>query len=324
MKLSGHHASPGRRTALLVLALLIIALAGCDRARPLVIATHPWATYELMHLAKAEGWLGSADVQLLSTNSASESLHALRARQADAAALTLDEVLRARAEGIPLTVVLVFDISAGADMLLARPDITRLEQLRGRRIGAETGALGALMLERVLDAAGLTRADVEVRSVPVDAHESVWTGGDVDALITYEPIASRLIDAGARRLIDSRSLPDTVIDVLAVRRDTIGPHRRALRQLVHGHFVALRYLRRNLDDAAYRIGAGLGISADEVRDGFAGVKLPGPDRNRALLRPGGPLSESAADLAAILVDGGWLDRTPDPDGLTDSGFLPSD
>jgi len=39
-------------------------------------------------------------------------------------------VLRLRAEGVRLSVALVFDISAGADVVLARPPIRELNQIK--------------------------------------------------------------------------------------------------------------------------------------------------------------------------------------------------
>jgi NitT/TauT family transport system substrate-binding protein len=81
-----------------------------------------------MFLARERGWLNDSQVQLVQTRSASESISALRSGKVQAAALTLDEVLVARASGLALSVVLVFNVSLGADMLVARsqlPTMTR-------------------------------------------------------------------------------------------------------------------------------------------------------------------------------------------------------
>lgn len=101
----------------MALALGLI-LPGCGQSAPLKVAAHVWPGYELMFLAKEQGWLDPERVELVSTPFASSSLEALISGQVDAAALTLDEVLSARDRGLPLTVVLVFNVSAGTLMLM--------------------------------------------------------------------------------------------------------------------------------------------------------------------------------------------------------------
>ena len=94
-----------RRHFLAGLAGLALAplSSACERAeKPLVVASHVWPGYELMFLAQREGWLPQG-ISLMETNSATVSRSVLAAGKADAAALTLDEVLRARAAGEPLT-----------------------------------------------------------------------------------------------------------------------------------------------------------------------------------------------------------------------------
>lgn len=100
----------------MALALGLI-LPGCGQSAPLKVAAHVWPGYELMFLAKEQGWLDPERVELVSTPFASSSLEALISGQVDAAAVTLDEVLSARDRGLPLTVVLVFNVSAGSLML---------------------------------------------------------------------------------------------------------------------------------------------------------------------------------------------------------------
>lgn len=189
-----------RREALRLISGCALAplLAGCGPARKLRIASHVWPGYELMFLARSLGWLDERRASLLETASATASMQAIADGRADGAALTLDEVLRVRADGVPLSVVLVFDISAGADVLLARPGIESLAGLKGRRIGFEQGAVGTLMLDHALREAGLAAGEVVQVPLPFDRHEAAWREGALDALITFEPVAGRLVGAGAR------------------------------------------------------------------------------------------------------------------------------
>lgn len=302
---------------------LMTALPGCGKAEPLNISAHIWPGYELIFLARNLGWLNAGEVRLIETTSATRSLAALADGRVEAAALTLDEVLLARSQGIPLEVVLVFDTSAGADVVLSRPEIRDPSQLRGKRIGAETTALGALMLDRLLNRAGLSRNEVQVESLTADSHLTIWRTGTLDAVITYEPIASHLRKLGARNLIDSRQLPDTIFDVLAVRNDAIRHHAQSLRHVIAEHFRAIEHLRRNPQDAAYRMATRLNLPGEEVLLTFRGLHLPGITQNRRLLAIEGRLQEVAGELSRLMLSAGLLSAADKIGRLVNDSFLPA-
>jgi NitT/TauT family transport system substrate-binding protein len=321
---------PQRRTLINAVgrAVLASSLSGCGwlSDQPVAIAAHVWVGYEPMFLARNEGWLDVQKVRLLETHNAAESLAALAEGRVDGAALTLDEMLKARETGLPLTAVLVFDISVGADMLVARADIPRLADLKGKRIGLEQSSVAALLLSEILLFAGLTPKDVQLVFLDVDKHRNAWGAQQADAFITYEPVASQLLLDGAVKLFDSRKLPDAIVDVLAIRRDRLdSAHADAVRHLVSAHFQALDHLNRNPQDAAYRMAGRLGLPAQDVLSAFKGLLMPDEAHNFRLLAGAQPvLLASARKLSDIMVKGSLLRKS---DALTDlirADFLPHD
>lgn len=314
---------PRRQLLRSLMALpLLPAVAGCKPTPPLAVASHVWPGYELMFLARSEGWLPGEALRLLETRSATDSITALMERRAEAAALTLDEVLRVRAGGIPLTVVLVFDISAGADVVIARPTIRQLADLKGKVIGAETSALGALILVRLLAKAGLTKDDVSILSITPDSHLDAWHDRRVDVLITYEPTASRLLAEGAKRLLDSRQFPETIFDVLAVRSDVAHQHEAALRALISGHFRGIQRLRQSPQDTAYRLAGRLALPGDRALQIFRGLQLPSLSENKSLLVPTGRLLTASRQLNTLMLANGLLTRADNLLDLVSDAYLP--
>jgi NitT/TauT family transport system substrate-binding protein len=310
------------RLAALPLLAAAPGLPGCSKERSLAVSIHPWIGYETLYLAREFGWL-PASVALLEGRTAGDSIAALRSGQADAACLTLDETLRARGEGLPLAVGLVFDVSVGADAVLARPGIERPADLAGKRLGFERNAVGALVLSKLLDAAGLTTAALTLVDLPLDRQLSAWREGKVDALISYEPTATLAQREGARPLFDSRQMPESIFDVLAVHRDRAESRGAALRALLASHFRAQGHLRTHREDALYRIAAHQGITLDEARLALAGVALPSLEANRSYLSAGDPrLSQAARALSALMVRDGWLAQADGLGGLTAPDWLP--
>lgn len=314
-----------RRRSLLAAGLAALPAAwgtGCATARPLLLAGHPWPGYEPMFLARTLGYLPTG-VELYESATVQESIDAARRGRVDGAMLTLEEVLQLRDQGIPYEIVLVFDVSRGADMLLGRPGLTRLDALRGQRVGVEDTALGSLMLTLALDKAGLRQEDISVRRIAYEGQERAWQRGEIDALVTYEPVGSRLMARGAHQLLSTRQLPDTIFDVLAMRRDTAQAHASTLSACLAGYFKALTYLRQNPWDAAYRVAPRLQLSAEGVISALRGLELPDLVGNqRYLTGEDSTLRQAAQRLSPLLQQAGLLQRPADPRQLITSSYLP--
>lgn len=319
-----NHFTLSRRQCLLAIACLPL-LPGCEQSpeKPLTIASHVWPGYELMFLARREGWLPMRGVLLRETTSATDSLAALAAGEVEGAALTLDEVLRARDRGIALTVVLVFDISVGADAVMVRPEIGSLAELAGKRIGVEQTALGALVLHKLLVRAGLSPSAITPVALDQNGPLAAWHQQRLDAVITYEPHITHLEEQGARRLFDSRDIPNTIFDVLAVRSDVAATYRHELSALVQAHFKAHRHLINSPQDAAYRMAGRMGLDAREVLAAYRGLELPDARVNRSLLSEG-HLVEAARMLSRVMVEAGLLLKPAEIMHFSTPDYLPGE
>lgn len=300
------------------------SFAGCTSSEEpgLRIATNPWIGYELLYLSRELGHFDNSGVHLVELLSNSDSVQALAAGTVDGAGLTLDEALAARAVGLDLKIVLVFDYSAGADVLLTRPEIADLPALKGKRIGVEQTGVGALMLDAALKQAGLAAADVKVISLTVDQHLDAYRRGEVDALVTFEPIAALVASAGGRRLFDSSAIPGSIIDVLALSTKALEANPNTARQLVAHYFQALAYLHQSPADAARRIAPRLGLTPAAVEAGYQKIILPDLTENRRLLNGSpSPLETTAAQLATLMLLKKLLPRETSVSGLIDARCL---
>jgi NitT/TauT family transport system substrate-binding protein len=299
------------------------ALSGCAPSRPFRIAVQPWSGYQFLVLAWERGWLPPGEVEIVATEGTAESFEAIRKGEVDAAALTLDEVLRLRDEVTDVQVVLVFNVSVGADVVLAKPDIGTLGDLAGRRIGVEDSTLGAIMISRVLKQAGLTRDAVTIIPMSPD-HVAAYHSENMDALITYEPSLSVLRQQPLVTLFDSRQLPLLVVDVLAVRAGSARSHTDALRATLSAHFRALDQWFVNPVDTTYHLARQLSISPQGIADVYRGLDLPDADFNRQYLYPpASELTESAEQIGQILLNEGIISSPPSLDGLFEANYLPS-
>jgi NitT/TauT family transport system substrate-binding protein len=265
---------------------MFVALLGCQPDPDAVrIGSNRWLGYAPFYLADELQWTAPSGIRLVEYPTTTGVLRSFRNGMLDAAMLTLDETLLLQASAdLDLEIILVTDVSNGADALFARAPITTLGDLRGRRIGVEMTALGAYILSRVLDEAQMDITDLEVVSLPVHEQAEAYAAGRVDAVITFASEGPALEANGARRIFDSRQLPDEIVDVLVVDRQRVSPEqRRRLRAL---WFDALRTWQDNRVKTDPHLLARLGLTPAALQVTLDGLLMGDPAVNREWLHDG--------------------------------------
>ncbi len=304
-------------------AMALSNLSGCLRAEPpLRVAITPWLGYETLNLARELGYIQEPDIRLVEFPSNTVSLMALANHEVPLATLTLDEFLLAREGGLDLRVVLVFDESMGGDAVIARPGINSLADIKGKRIGVESTATGALMMAKLLEAAHLQPADVVKVEMTVDQHASAYASGKVDVLVTFEPVLSRLKAQGAKLLLDSRQYPGLIVDVLVARADALTQSDGHVRTLMQAYFKALSYWDAHQDQSAALVAPRLQLQTVEVMQAMKGMHMMSLSDNRVWLSGAQPrLLESVRTVGEMAVRARLLKTAPSPANVIDARFL---
>lgn len=271
------------------------------------IAMNVWPGYEPLFLARHDGRLSETDYRLVEFSNAAEVGRAFRNGSVEAVCLTLDEVFYLVQAGADPVIVLVMDESHGGDAVLARTDIRSLADLRGRRVGVEVNAVETYTLTRALQQAGLELKDVVVVRLPNEKHISAFQRGEVDAVVTFEPVRSRLMALGAIDIFNSTQIPGEIVDVLAVQRAYAQAHPERIAGLRHTWFETLERMRREPRESATIMARRQQISPEGLTTALHGLRFPDRDANRALL--GGPapgLLVSAKKLRTVMREAGLL------------------
>jgi len=260
---------------MICILLTSILLPACTPppAPQIRIGTNIWAGYEPLYLARSLGLFEGTGISLLEYESSGETMRALRHGSIEAGALTLDEVLTLAHDGMDLRIVMLLDISDGADAVIAHADITDAAALRGRAIGVESSALGGYMLTRLLDKAGLKLDDVQVVPLSLNQHEKAFIDRTVDAVVTFEPVSSRLQSIGGKVIFDSSQISGEIVDVLAVRAEFIAAHPDALNALAEKWFQTLAYMQANPDIAAQRMQPRLRVPSQAIATQFKNIHM---------------------------------------------------
>lgn len=289
-------------------------LAACQPlpAAPLKLGLNSWVGYDPLILARERGLIDASQVQVIELSSSSETLRNFRNRLLDAAALTLDEVLRLADEGFEPRIVAMLSASAGADVVMARPGLRDLRQLRGRSIAVEATTVGALMLQRLLQAAQLQVGDVQVMNVQATQHLGLLSSGRVDAAVSYEPLAGQLRAQGFEAIFDSAQMPCDIVDVLVLGQDALQQRPEQAQALVAGWQRGLKALQQAPEASARLLAPGTDLSPGDYLATFKGLSFFSPAQSLELLS-GRPLvlGQSPDRLAQTLLRMGLIHRPPD-------------
>lgn len=313
-----------RLTVALLFIASVLLFPACIREEPepLRVGTVLWPGHEPLFLARQLGYLDEQKVRLVEYSSLTEVVRAFRNGAVQAVGVTLDMALQLQEHGFDPKVVLVLDKSMGGDAVVARPEVRGLRELRGRRVAVEDWGVSLFVLSRALEHAGLKPADLRIVHLPVDQHMRALREREVDAVVTIEPYASRLLEEGARRLFDSTQIPGEVLDVLLTNGEVAARNPEALQHLTEAWFKALAYLEAHPDDALARMSPRLQMSEAELARSMRGMELLGLAENRAFL--GGPqpaLLASAATVQRLLLEMGILRRNMELATLPAPGAL---
>ena len=294
-----------RLLSVFALVALLFSLASCMRQpeTALRIGTNVWIGSEPLYLARELGRLDAATVELVEYPSASEVLRAYRNQAIDGMVVSLDELFGLAVDGLQPKIILVVDVSNGADVVVGRHGMKSMRDLTGKSVAVESGALGAFVLSRALALNGMRAGDVNVVHLESNEQPSAFEKGKVDGAVTFDPFRAQFLKAGATTLFDSTRIPGEIVDILAVRDTVIEKRPKAVQALLTGWFSAIDYMKREPMDAAKRMGIRQQTTGEQFLEAQRGIRVPSRDENLKMLGGSAPeLVVSGRRLIALMLE----------------------
>lgn len=303
---------------LCVLTCVALTLASCTRGpeSAIRIGTNVWIGSEPLYLARELGALNPAAVQLVEYPSASEVLRAFRNQAIDGMVISLDELFGLAVDGLQPKIILVVDVSHGADVVVGRSGMRTMKDLKGKSVAVESAALGAFVLSRALALNGMQASDVNVVHLESNEQPSAFEKGQVDGAVTFDPYRTQLLRAGATTLFDSTRIPGEIVDVVAVRATVLESQPNAIQALLAGWFNALDYMQREPKDAARRMGIRQQTTGEQFLAAQRGLHIPSRAENLKMLGGTAPeLAVSGRRLMTLMLEAKLLRTEVDIEGV---------
>jgi len=305
-----------RRFVIPLCALLLLAVTAllppAEKKQRLRIAPGMWPGAEALLLAHTQKKLPANQFQMIELPWSSAVMHALGNGAVDVAVVTLDSVLRMREAGQQLRVLLVLDESAGADAVIAQPEIKDVHGLRGKRVGVDVRGVGAYLLVNALEEAKMTLEDVQVVPLIQPEMEDAMQSGQVAAVVVSEPWLTRLRQNGLHRVYDSNQLNTPILRLIVTTERTWQSSRGELTTLLQLHSSMTKLVRSGESfDGLQAILRREKLSAGEFAALLARVRPLDASENSAMLAGASPkLVSMAAQVEDQMIRHGLLRTRP--------------
>jgi len=197
-------------------------------AQPLKVGYSDWPGYVAWQIAIDKGWLKQAGLDVdFEWFDYSASLDAFSAGKLDGVLLVNSDALVTGAAGGKSVMIMLTDYSSGNDMIVAKPGIKSIAQLKGKKVAVEEGLVEHLLLLYGLKKAGMTPADVTIVNAKTNEMPQVLASGDVAAIGAWQPVSGQAMKAvpGSRPVLTSAAAPGLIYDALAVTPASAKTHR---------------------------------------------------------------------------------------------------
>ncbi|MGI4945316.1 MAG: aliphatic sulfonate ABC transporter substrate-binding protein [Janthinobacterium lividum] len=175
------------------------------------------------------------------------------------------------------TKVVAVNLLTFSDRVISQPGITRIEDLRGKKVGVPQGTSGEMILRLALGRAGMTVADIDV--VPMDPSTVVaaFSSGQIAGAGLWYPLLDvirRRVPGVVELANDEDFYPKTsFINTFVARNDTLRENPQLVTRFVRVLKRAMDYRVANFDRSVELSATFLGVPRDAVMTIAKTVKL---------------------------------------------------
>ncbi len=311
---------------LLLSVVYVITMKQTQAPKPMIIIHQTWIGDAPLYLAKEKGFFEKrgVDVQILRIEPTQERRALLSSGQADITFLTIDMLVLDVCSGTPEKMVFQTDESLGADAIIAREDIKRVEDLRGKRVGAAIGQTSYFFLKAVMNKHNLTNVDLNIVDLEPDIAGAAFMSGDVDAAATWEPWISKVKENNKGYvLVSSTDVPGVIVDVMAVRPELLKTRRSEVSGVMMAWFDALDYWKEHPDESNQIMADAYGLSKEDFEGLIKELKWNDCDANVDYFyynKTRGVFNVTQG-IIDIVFEEGIISKDPGVDSLIDNTLL---
>jgi len=309
--------------SLSVLCVLTLAVSlivnACSLApqqlAPLRVGIVSWAGYDIALYAQEAGLFKKhgLDVQLVRFENQQDSTRAMLRGNLDANFASLWDVMQSDPGNDKPAVVMVTNISHGADGIVAQPAIKSVANLRGKRVGAKLGTVNHQILLEALNLHQIKPQEVKIEDISNETAVDLMQQGLLDAAVYWQPLLGETAQAIKGNIIFTTQEVDSLVIDTWVSRSTITRTKKAeLKQFIMAWFDIMSAVEKKPNVVFQKVAQNLGQKGEAFAKDYAGLKK-GDIAMQQNMFLSGRLPKAIAQMAELLKSDPRAGRMPRQD-----------
>lgn len=272
-------------------AVLLVGAFSSVSAEPLKIGYSDWPGWVAWEVGIEKDWFKEEGVDVkFEWFDYVASMDAFAAGKLDAVGMTNGDTLVTGATGGKGVMILMNDYSNGNDMIIGKPGITSVKQLKGKKIGVEVGFVSHLLLLNALEKNGMTEKDVELVNVPTNETPQVLASGDVDAIVAWQPSSGIALTQvpGSKAIYTSADEPGLIYDMYVVSPQSYAARKADWKKVMKVWYRIVDYINdpKTSNDAISIMASRVGLKASEYKAFVKGTKILTLKEAKAMFKKG--------------------------------------
>jgi len=261
-----------------LISIAAVSSISAVAAQPLKVGYSDWPGWVAWQVAIDKGWFKEAGVDVsFEWFDYSASMDAFAAGKIDAVTMTNGDALVTGSGGGKSTMIMLTDYSNGNDMIVAKPGIKSLKDLKGKKVSVEPGLVEHLLLLNGLKKAGMKESDVILVNAKTNEMPQMLASADIAAVGAWQPISGQAMAGvpGSKPIYTSADEPGLIYDVLAVNPVSVKSHRAEWQKIVKVWDRVVKYIDdpKTQPDAVKIMSARVGLTPEAYLPLLKGTKL---------------------------------------------------
>ncbi|PZU97403.1 MAG: nitrate ABC transporter substrate-binding protein [Pseudanabaena sp.] len=295
------------RIALTLIAFIfVVSLSACSQlGKPtlLRVGLNDWPGYAIAIYAKEAKLFEKygIEVDLVEFINQQDNIRATIRGAQDMSFVTLWELMQIDPSDDNPVVVLVADISAGSDGIVARPEFSSVNELRGKKVSAKLGTVAHLILLEALSKQKIPPDDVEIVNVSNERGAELLKTSDIDAAVMWEPLLSKTQEITDGKIIyTTKDIDSLVIDTLATGSKFLKNNRSNVTKFIMAWLDAIHDMEVKPDVVLEVIAQQTGQTVQSFSRGYSGLKEGDIALNKRMFEQNGRLQEALQNAKSLL------------------------
>lgn len=282
---------------------------------PLRVGITTWAGFDIVLYAQEAGLFKQRglDVQLVRFENQQDSTRAVLRGTLDANFASVWDVMQSDSESDKPAVIMVTNISRGADGIVAQPAIKSVEELRGKRVGAKLGTVNHLILLEALKLHQIKPAEVKVEDISNEMAVDLMQKKRLDAAVIWQPLLGETAQSIKGNIIyTTQEIDSLIIDTLASKKSIIRTKKAEFKQFIMAWFDLMSAVETKPNVVFQKVAQKLGQKSEAFAQDYAGLKKGDIAMQQQMFKSGG-LPEAIAQMAELLKSDPRAGRMPRQD-----------